>query len=62
MAGKSTVLRSTAALALCAMCGLLVPAKHARVPDLDSVELHTFVGDNPREAQSAFAVEMLEMQ
>lgn len=31
-AGKSTVLRSVAAVALLANCGLLVPAKTARVP------------------------------
>lgn len=62
MAGKSTVLRSTAAVALCAMCGLLVPAKRAVVPRFDRVELRTFVGDAPTEGMSAFAVEMSEMR
>lgn len=62
MAGKSTVLRSTAAVALCAMCGLLVPAKSAQVPEFQRVELRTFVGDNPLENMSAFAVEMTEMR
>ena len=62
MAGKSTVLRSVTALALCAQCGLLVPAARALVPRLDRVELRTFVGDAPLERKSAFAVEMSEMR
>ena len=62
MAGKSTVLRSVAATALCALCGLLVPAQRARVPPFDRVELRTFVGDAPLEKKSAFAVEMNEMR
>ena len=61
MAGKSTILRSVAAVALCGLCGLLVPARRARIPQFDRVELHTFVGDSPSEGMSAFAVEMHEM-
>jgi hypothetical protein len=61
-AGKSTVLRSIAAAALLANCGLLVPAAPgSRVPRLDAFILRTFSGDSPAEALSGFAVEMDEM-
>ena len=61
MAGKSTILRSTAAAALLAQCGLFVPADSASVPALDGIELRTFHGDAPAEGKSAWAMEMQEM-
>eukprot|EP00887_Chlorella_sp_A99_P001624 scaffold8.g1624.t1 len=62
MAGKSTVLRSTAAVALLAACGLLVPAEKAKVPYLDAFMLRNFSSDSPLEGRSSFAVEMTEMR
>ena len=62
MAGKSTILRSTAAVTLLSLCGLMVPAASARVPGIDGIELRTFHGDAPAEGKSAWAMEMHEMQ
>lgn len=62
MAGKSTVLRSVAALALLAQCGLHVPAVSARVPRLDSLIVRMASTDSPVEGLSSFAVEMLEIK
>ena len=62
MAGKSTILRSTAAVALLAQCGFMVPARSANVPAIDGIELRTFHGDAPAEGKSAWAMEMHEMQ
>ena len=52
------MLRSVAAVALLANCGLLVPAETAHVPWYSSVTLRNFSGDSPLEGQSAFAMEM----
>lgn len=62
MAGKSTVLRSVAALALLAQCGLHVPAISAQVPRLDSLIVRMASTDSPVEGLSSFAVEMLEIK
>lgn len=62
MAGKSTVLRSTAAVALLGTVGLHAPAMSAQLPYLDAIMLRTFSSDNPLEGNSSFAVEMLEMK
>lgn len=63
MAGKSTILRSTAAVALLAACGLAVPAAPTtRVPYFDAFMLRNFASDSPLEGRSAFAVEMTEMR
>lgn len=62
MAGKSTVLRSTAAVALLGGCGLFVPAAAARLPYLDAFMLRNFSSDSPLEGRSSFAVEMTEMR
>ena len=62
MAGKSTILRSTAAATLLSLCGLMVPATSARVPGIDGIELRTFHGDAPAEGKSAWSMEMHEMQ
>ncbi|KFM25783.1 DNA mismatch repair protein MutS [Auxenochlorella protothecoides] len=62
MAGKSTLLRSTAAVALLGACGLAVPARAARLPYLDAFMLRNFSADSPLEGRSSFAVEMTEMR
>jgi len=62
MAGKSTVLRSLAAIACLAVSGFYVPAEEASLPFIDSVNLKTSVADSPFEKQSSFAVEMTEMR
>ena len=62
MAGKSTVLRSVAALALLAQCGLHAPAISAQVPRLDSLIVRMASTDSPVEGLSSFAVEMLEIK
>lgn len=62
MAGKSTVLRSVAALALLAQCGLHAPVVSAQVPRLDSLIVRMASTDSPVEGLSSFAVEMLEIK
>ncbi|GMH44353.1 hypothetical protein BSKO_12287 [Bryopsis sp. KO-2023] len=61
MGGKSTVLRSTAAVCLLGMTGFLVPAERASLPFLDNVVLRAFIGDNPAKGESGFSVEMAEV-
>jgi DNA mismatch repair ATPase MutS len=61
-AGKSTVLRSVAAAALCGCVGLAIPAAPgSMLPQLDAVVLRTFNGDSPQDNLSAFGLEMKEM-
>ena len=62
MAGKSTVLRSTVAVALLAACGFYAPVAAAAVPYTDAFMLRTFSADAPLEGRSSFAVEMVEMR
>lgn len=62
MAGKSTVMRSTMAVALLAACGLFAPVASARVPYIDAFMLRTFSADAPIEGLSSFAIEMVEMR
>jgi DNA mismatch repair ATPase MutS len=62
MAGKSTVLRSTAAVALLAAAGLHAPARSATIPYIDAFMLRNFSADSPLEGKSSFAVEMTEMR
>jgi hypothetical protein len=63
MAGKSTILRCVAAVALLASCGLHAPvAGAARVPRFDQVILRAFAADSPLHGRSSFAVEMDEMR
>ena len=62
MAGKSTIMRSTIAVALLGSCGLFGPAKAACVPYIDAFMLRTFSADAPSEGRSSFAVEMVEMR
>ena len=63
MAGKSTLLRSTCAVALLGACGLAVPASSSTaVPYFDAFMLRNFSADSPLEELSSFAVEMKEMR
>ena len=62
MAGKSTILRSTMAVALLAACGFYAPVASAAVPYTDAFMLRTFSTDAPSEGRSSFAVEMVEMR
>ena len=62
MAGKSTVLRMTCAVALLGAAGLMAPARAATVPYIDAFMLRNFSADSPTEGLSAFAVEMQEMR
>ena len=62
MAGKSTILRCAASVALLASCGLHAPAKAARVRRFDSIVLRAFASDAPAHGRSSFAVEMDEMR
>lgn len=59
--GKSTLLRSVAAVCLIATTGLLVPARRADIPFLDNIVVRAFIGDNPREKESSHSLEMLEL-
>jgi len=61
MAGKSTVLRSAAACALLASCGLFVPAREATVPHFDALLVRMSSTDSPAEGLSSYAVEMAEV-
>ena len=61
MAGKSTVLRSAAAAALLASCGLFVPADRAVVPHFDALVVRMSSTDSPAEGLSSYAVEMAEV-
>lgn len=62
MAGKSTVLRMTCAVALLGASGLLAPAASASIPYIDAFMLRNFSADSPIEGRSSFMVEMLEMR
>lgn len=63
MAGKSTILRSTCAVALLGACGLAVPAAlGTEIPFIDAFMLRNFSSDSPLEGRSNFAVEMTEMR
>jgi hypothetical protein len=62
MAGKSTILRSTCAVAVLAACGLYAPVKEAIVPFTDAFMLRTFSADNPKGGMSSFRVEMNELK
>ncbi|GAX83118.1 hypothetical protein CEUSTIGMA_g10544.t1 [Chlamydomonas eustigma] len=62
MAGKSTILRSIAAVAILGNCGLLVPAESATIPFYDAYMLRNFSGDSPLEGLSSFALEMVDVK
>jgi DNA mismatch repair protein MutS len=60
MAGKSTVMRQVALIALMAQAGSFVPAKSARVGSCDRIFTRVGAADNLSRGQSTFMVEMTE--
>jgi DNA mismatch repair protein MutS len=60
MAGKSTVMRQVALIALLAQAGSFVPAKRARVGLCDRIFTRVGAADNLARGQSTFMVEMTE--
>jgi DNA mismatch repair protein MutS len=60
MAGKSTVLRQTAIIAVLAQIGSFVPATKAEVGLVDRVFCRVGASDNLAQGQSTFMVEMME--
>ncbi len=60
MAGKSTVLRQTAIIALLAQSGSFVPAAAARIGLCDRIFTRVGASDNLARGQSTFMVEMTE--
>ena len=60
MAGKSTVLRQSAIIAILAQIGSFVPASQARIGLMDRVFSRVGASDNLAQGQSTFMVEMME--
>ncbi|MFP5260064.1 MAG: DNA mismatch repair protein MutS [Acidobacteriota bacterium] len=60
MAGKSTVLRQTAIIAILAQIGSFVPAAKATIGLVDRVFCRVGASDNLAQGQSTFMVEMME--
>ncbi len=60
MAGKSTVLRQTAIIAIMAQMGSFVPAAEARIGLVDRIFSRVGASDNLAQGQSTFMVEMME--
>jgi len=60
MAGKSTVIRQAALIALLAQMGSFVPASSARVGIVDRIFTRIGAADNLARGQSTFMVEMVE--
>jgi DNA mismatch repair protein MutS len=60
MAGKSTVLRQTAVIAILAQMGCYVPAGKARIGISDRIFSRVGASDNLAAGQSTFMVEMME--
>jgi DNA mismatch repair protein MutS len=60
MAGKSTVMRQVALIALMAQAGSFVPARRARVGLCDRIFTRVGASDNLAKGQSTFMVEMTE--
>lgn len=54
--GKSSLLRSICAAALLGICGFMVPAESALIPQFDSVMLHMKSYDSPADGKSSFQV------
>lgn len=54
--GKSSLLRSICASALLGICGLMVPAESALIPNFDSIMLHMKSYDSPADGKSSFQV------
>ncbi|XVE65752.1 hypothetical protein DITRI_Ditri08aG0024600 [Diplodiscus trichospermus] len=60
--GKSSLLRSICAVALLGICGFMVPAESALIPQFDSIMLHMKSYDSPADGKSSFQVEMSEIR
>ncbi|KAK7816280.1 dna mismatch repair protein msh1 [Quercus suber] len=60
--GKSSLLPSICAAALLGICGFMVPAESALIPQYDSIMLHMKSYDSPEDGKSSFQVEMSEIQ
>ncbi|XP_024961664.1 DNA mismatch repair protein MSH1, mitochondrial-like isoform X5 [Cynara cardunculus var. scolymus] len=60
--GKSTLLRSICAAALFGICGFMVPADSAVIPQFDSIMLHMKSYDSPADGKSSFQIEMSELR
>ncbi|GMY27006.1 DNA mismatch repair protein MSH1, mitochondrial isoform X1 [Fagus crenata] len=60
--GKSSLLRSICAAALLGICGFMVPAESALIPQFDSIMLHMKSYDSPADGKSSFQVEMSEIR
>lgn len=60
MAGKSTVLRQTAIIAIMAQMGSFVPAAEAEIGIADRIFSRVGASDNLAQGQSTFMVEMME--
>ncbi|XP_023733890.1 DNA mismatch repair protein MSH1, mitochondrial isoform X2 [Lactuca sativa] len=52
--GKSSLLRSICAAALFGICGFMVPAESAIIPQFDSIMLHMKSYDSPSDGKSSF--------
>lgn len=57
--GKSSLLRSICAAALLGICGFMVPAESASIPNFDSIMLHVKSYDSPADGKSSFQVHSL---
>jgi DNA mismatch repair protein MutS len=60
MAGKSSLMRQTALIALLAQMGSFVPAEHARLPVFDRIWTRVGASDDLARGRSTFMVEMTE--
>ncbi|KAK9063046.1 hypothetical protein SSX86_016916 [Deinandra increscens subsp. villosa] len=60
--GKSSLLRSICAAALFGICGFMVPAESAIIPQFDSIMLHMKSYDSPADRKSSFQIEMSELR
>ena len=54
--GKSSLLQSICAAALLGICGFMVPAESALIPQYDSIMLHMKSYDSPADGKSSFQV------
>ncbi|KAK9666439.1 hypothetical protein RND81_14G185100 [Saponaria officinalis] len=60
--GKSSLLRSVCAAALLGVCGFMVPAESASIPNFDAIVLHMKSYDSPVDGKSSFQIEMSEIR
>lgn len=60
MGGKSTFMRQTALIVILACCGSFVPAKSAKIGDIDRIFTRIGSADDLASGKSTFMVEMIE--